>query len=52
MNNLIDYTINNEYEFINNLLSGKHIPGFYGISQDPKKEKEAELDLKFLEEIY
>jgi hypothetical protein len=52
MNNLIDFTISENFEFINSLLRGDHVPGLFGVSQEPKKEKEVELDLKFLDEIY
>jgi hypothetical protein len=52
MNNLIDYYISENLEFINSLLRGDHIPGLYGVSRESKKEKEVELDLKFLDEIY
>ena len=52
MNNLIDYSISENFEFINSLLRGDNVPGLFGVSQESKKEKEVELDLKFLDEIY
>ncbi len=52
MNLLIDYSVSENFEFINSLLKGEHIPGLFGVSQEPKKDKEAELDMKFLDEIY
>ena len=63
MNLLIDYYISEEFDFLNSLLKGQHVPGkisknfkfqlgLFGLSREPKKEKEIELDLKFLDEIY
>ncbi|MCQ2818673.1 MAG: phosphoglycerate kinase [archaeon] len=51
MHKMIDYYINDDFELINQILMGKHLPGFYGLSMEKPVEKEEEFDPKILEEI-
>jgi 3-phosphoglycerate kinase len=60
MNSLIDYNVSDDCELVNSLMRGEHIPGIiflfilglFSLCQDPIKDNDQEIDLKFLEEIF
>ena len=51
LHTLIDYYIDDDFELINSILKGKHIPGFYGLNKDKPVEKVEEFDPKSIENI-
>jgi hypothetical protein len=59
MNHFVDFHIDEEYEFLNTILAGGHVPGnasflylgIYGVDETGKVNKEEEIDMKFLDEI-
>ena len=51
LHTLIDYYIDDDFELINSILQGKHIPGFYGLDRDKPAEKVEEFDPKCIENI-
>ena len=51
LHTLIDYYIDDDFELINSILKGKHIPGFYGLNKEKPVEKAEEFDPKSIENI-
>ena len=51
LHTLIDYYIDDDFELINSILKGKHIPGFYGLNRDKPIVKVEEFDPKCIENI-
>ena len=51
MHRLIDYYIDDDFELINSIMEGNHIPGIYGLDKDEYADKEEEFDPKSIEEI-
>ena len=51
LHTLIDYYIDDDFELINSILEGKHIPGFYGLNMDKPVVKVEEFDPKCIENI-
>ena len=51
MHRLIDYYIDDDFELINSIMQGKHLPGIYGLDKDEYVDKEEEFDPKSIEDI-
>ena len=51
MHRLIDYYIDDDFELINSIMQGKHLPGIYGLDKEEYVDKEEEFDPKSIEDI-